>query len=132
MSKFINQLILNIVSFQTKKLVFYHLRFFPNMDQTKSTLNLLHAKMLVSEICAKFNALKSTIYYVEKNFEMMGKIIWHNRKQKAEMGAKVAKSKIELKNDPFKSIWQVAWELQIYHRRVSEVIKLDMRAKSNV
>ncbi len=57
--------------------------------------------------------------------------MWHNRKQKVQMGANVAKSKIRLKKDPFKSIWQVAWELQIYHKRVSEVIKLDMRAKSH-
>jgi hypothetical protein len=47
------------------------------------------------------------------------------------MGANMAKSKIKLKKDPFKSIRQVGWELQMYHKRLSEVIKLDMRTKSH-
>jgi hypothetical protein len=47
------------------------------------------------------------------------------------MGANLAKSKIKLKKSPFKSIWQAAWELQIYHKRLTEVIKLDMMAKSH-
>ncbi len=73
------------------------------MDRAKSTLNLLHAQMLVSEICGKLNVLKSAIYFVKKT--------------------NVAKSNIKLKKDPFKSIWQVGWELQIY--------MVDMRAKSH-
>jgi transposase len=122
------------VSVQTKKTrTFYSIPFGHNMDQAKAIVSLYDAGMTVPDISQKLGMASSTIYYQLHRYLKTGsysRVKGQGRKRTARTPDNVTKIKAKFKKDPFKSMRQVARELQINKKQVRQVVKVDMKAKS--